>query len=285
MSNLTCKISLLGNTVVDNILCVGSLTTGTCNTVISERVSVGAIGNVARGLRKLSNCEIDIHTSVGDDQYGNLSLEYFSSIGLSTGSVKTFLNSSTSHAIIISDIKNCQKTGFIKWGTCRNKCPSPDINSDWIHIQYGDTLDYLDLEYVQKLRTKNNIISLDLCNECPTPETKRRIINLLPEIDYLIISDSECRGFFEDDITRSSIQAGSICRNLAIIHSPEESVASDGGTVKLARNSWYINQGLNVLGAGDLFVACLILNLIEDKEITQSLIESHKFASENIFQK
>lgn len=100
-------------------------------------------------------------------------------------------------------------------------------------------------------------ISADFC----TIEDVDSYRHLLPYIDYLIVSEHQCKFIMHMDLP---------VRKGVIVHSPQFIYYKILGKIDSYRVN--VESGLNVVGAGDYFAAFTIANLLKDKLSNLKLI-------------
>lgn len=127
----------------------------------------------------------------------------------------------------------------------------------WSHIVYINQLP--NLEFIKDVRNTSDIISADISVGGKIPN------EYLKYIDYLFISD--------EDIDRPLKDLVKLVNGWVILHYPNGSTTTNGKqTIKCETD---IIENLNVLGAGDTFASCFILEMIKGNKIEQSLNMAH----------
>jgi sugar/nucleoside kinase (ribokinase family) len=279
-------VALYGNLIVDTVQQVSNYKEGVANYGLGSYRALGAIGNVLRALIELdSNMAFKIIGQIGDDSEGIFIQKYFNKllniegIRIDTTQILLAPRGKTSTATVISDIDKRIRTAIINWGSCRRKYMFSPSNTRWNHILYADTLDYLNYEHLQRM---NGVISLDLCLSNHSEKIRKRIFQMLPFVDYLIISEVEAKGLtqMEDMLEASKIlhrkEAG-----VVIIHEPTMSMVYNGTKATLMKNDYYSqNASINVLGAGDIFAASFIYDQLSGNKYIESVAFAHKNTSE-----
>jgi len=159
-------------------------------------------------------------------------------------------------ALILIDQEKCTRYGK---GDLNLKTIKPNIqNSKWHHILYLNQLE--NPKFISKLK---GTISVDVCRG------KMANLEYLKYVDYLFISDEDL--FM--DITELSTKV----RGWVILHTPSGSHCYDGK--KSFRTSTEIIKKLNVLGAGDIFAASFISNMLSETSIKNAISNAHKQTS------
>ena len=171
-----------------------------------------------------------------------------------------------SEAIIIINRLDGKRTSIVEWGDeIYTGNFQDDIQCDWLHIMYLDKLFTILPEHLEKYRKRKTIISADLCISNHGDQIDR-LSKLFKYINYLIISDVEAQ----------DIQNLLQIPEHVIVHSPHQTIV-DGNTVQ---NPHYQECIVNALGAGDVYSATLVFNLIKGKKILDSIEKAHIIASE-----
>jgi hypothetical protein len=160
-------------------------------------------------------------------------------------------------AIVLVDTEKNTRVGRANFNRISKK---PNIiNSDWSHIAYLNQL--IDKEFIYDI--KEGYVSADLSKE--NPEIS---INYLSQIDFLFCS--------KEDLFMDISELAKKTRGWVISHDPEGSISSNGTEVfeyKIPKK--YKLNNVNVLGAGDMFAACFINNMLSKKTIKDSIKKSH----------
>jgi hypothetical protein len=129
------------------------------------------------------------------------------------------------------------------------------VPSVWNHILYINNLP--DVSFVPKL---NGIVSFDLSVGKP-PD-----LDILKYADYLFLSDEE---EFMDFNEMCKMVKGWV-----ILHKSEGSIVSNGKETKIFCAETIKN--INVLGAGDIFTANVIAEILKGTDIYDSVSHAHK---------
>lgn len=248
------KIKLVGNLIFDSVFVTNKFCIGESNGCVDFYQSVGGIGNLARYIRCNGDFEIKINSSVGDDVNGNDIWNIFRRLRCDVGSLNVIPSGKTSKASIICKVSG-EKTSIVDWQSCRFMSNFDFSESDWTHFSYIDTLDNLTEEVIKEFSEKGGILSGDLCLNSYDENTHNRMSKILKYFDYIFISDSEY--FLFPDIIN-------ICKGWVILHDADKITASkkeSSVTVKVNKTN-----GVNVLGAGDIFASNMILNILDTNE-------------------
>lgn len=164
------------------------------------------------------------------------------------------------HALIYIDTEAAAR--YSK-GTLNLKKITPKIhNSKVHHLLYLNEMS--DTRFISSL---DGIITADVCVGKPLMK------EVLPQIDYLFISDEDCDDF--DGLVEAT-------KGWVILHSATGSIFSNGKE----RFNWRmpesdILKNVNVLGAGDMFAACCLYKLLgEDNNIRDWIEFAHRKTTE-----
>lgn len=134
------------------------------------------------------------------------------------------------------------------------------IHADWHHIAYLNQLQ--DTSLLKKL--VNGIISADLTKEYP-----EKVLNELKFVDYLFLS--------KEDLFMDLNELAKYTRGWVIMHNPMGSICSNGvETIQYDIPKKLILNNINVLGAGDMFAACFINNILIGMSLKNALAKSHE---------
>jgi hypothetical protein len=137
------------------------------------------------------------------------------------------------------------------------------VKADWNHIAYLNQLN--DISFISNLV---GIISADLSKE--TPE---KVVDSLKYLDYLFLS--------KEDLFMDILELAKLTKGWVVAHDPLGSIYSDGKTIyQFNIPAEFILHNINVLGAGDMFAACFINNILQKNDIHESILNSHKQTTE-----
>jgi len=280
-------ITIYGNIIVDNVYCVEKFIEGGSNKTESHYTTVGAIGNMIGAFNDLDkNLRVNITGLVGNDYNGSYAKHwfgnYFKLYGTPMETNLTTTSTPTSTALVISDLSTNQRTSSVIWGACTKLTYAVDYNSKWCHFMYIDTLINITNEQLKTL-SKDTIISVDFCLSELSDSQRTRIFELLPYVDYALISDTEAKTLTqkvnEEDM---ALLLGAYTKVGAIVHSPHGSWISGGRTVEKYASNYINDQGLNVLGAGDIFTASWIYKMLNENDIEAATIFAHSHTTETL---
>lgn len=261
------RISIIGNLILDRKYSVENFSSNYSNTCTKYVESVGAVGNMLPTLLNTYNFDVEILGAIGNDTNG-----MYIENSLNKSKVKfnpIIVNgASTSTATIVSDIVNSTRTSVVNWDACIEFADVEVTDSDWCHICYLDSLINIDNSTLHGIKSKlpECIISADLCSSDFVKLHKNRIWKCLKYIDYLVISDTEANALLPG--LDSEIQVtvlGHAVNKYCIIHSPKGSCISDGSS-SISHICTSVLRNIDVLGAGDIFCANMIGNLLKYKE-------------------
>jgi hypothetical protein len=133
------------------------------------------------------------------------------------------------------------------------------VQADWNHIAYLNQLN--DTSFISNL---TGIISADLSKE--TPE---KVIDSVKYLDYLFLS--------KEDLFMDILELAKLTKGWVVAHDPMGSIYSDGKNIhEFNIPTEFILHNINVLGAGDMFAACFINNILQKNNIHESISKSHK---------
>ena len=162
---------------------------------------------------------------------------------------------------------NREKGFRVGKGNLNLKTRSPKVvKSKWHHIMYLNQLK--NPSFINEIQ--DGVISADL-TAGPT-----NIEEWLPKLDYLFISD--------EDLFMDVEQLGKLVKGHVILHYPSGSYVTDGK--KSFEVSTDIVEGLDVLGAGDMFAASFILQSITTNDKLSDIVEhSHRTTTKLLLEK
>ncbi len=259
------SLAIYGNLIVDHVYCVDEFHIGVSNESKEYYSSIGAIGNMLAALDELSGelmPEIRVFTQVGNDPTGiSVKRELFRSYGIDPSTIPASDEEPTSAAIILSELGSKRRSSVVKWGACSQMKLFPATDAGWAHFMYADTLLHLGSRHLSRI-AKRSTISLDLCLSKQTEENRERLMQLLPYVDYLIISDDEAAGLYEMYPTDcvKAIVSRMHKNGTVIVHGPGGTIYSicGKGPVEFLAPEKNL-EALDVLGAGDMYASAFIL--------------------------
>jgi sugar/nucleoside kinase (ribokinase family) len=250
---------LIGNIVIDNIYYIDSdIKEGTSNILLSNKISIGGIGNIVNILlnKKLT---LFVNSILGNDENSNIIKDYFN-INSVDANFK-ISNNQTSNALIISNLKSNERTSFVNWGNGDELYSVPNIKSKWIHISYLDICSKLNIQNI-----KNNIISADLCLSNPSIKIVKLVKKQLQYLNYLFISETEIIPLIgSDNIFDIQDFINKYKLECLIFHRKNKTMIFDNGIYQ-ETNIQPLIQGVDVLGAGDIYCANFIYYMLNNTQ-------------------
>lgn len=271
-------VHLAGNLVVDTVYTINRYPTeGTSNTYRSQSQRVGGLGNmipalVAAGLR------VHVQGPVGSDADA-LFIEdsFFPFSHLATWDPRPE-EGRTANALILASQVTSERTSFVEWGVgVSGACLDPE-KAHWTHVGYLDVLEDVDLAM---LRAFSGRLSADLCLSNPSQDQREKVLKALPYLDVLFMSGSESEAYCCENMVRCMPPAGAV-----VCHTPRETyLFTKKGSLRLW-NPQLQATGLNVLGAGDIYAAHVIIGLLKDPEgLGGIVLEAHKQTTETLLRR
>jgi sugar/nucleoside kinase (ribokinase family) len=237
------KVALIGSHTEDTIYIVDELKQGGSHNIIKSYKRYGGISNL-----------IDFIMWKGK---GNIQPWGFWS--------------GTSSVTVIVDKNHSERTMFIEKDYAReDKLEYWDRirGFDWCHIAYLDTLDYLTIDHLGKLRDRNKIVSVDFCLTEYTPSEARRAYELLKLADVIFVSGDSFNALYRSglDLTKYDMKD-----HIGITH-------HDGAVAYVDEYGHHtykydILPNLNTLGAGDYFAASFIYQSLDGFKAPEQMIE------------
>jgi sugar/nucleoside kinase (ribokinase family) len=288
-------LTLYGNLIYDTVKYVNGFKIGTSNQCEKEYNSIGAIGNIITNLCDL-HCEekIKVFSAIADDKYGLHVQSWLEKVkkrcDLDISDLQIVPGGTTTNALIISNVEMNNRTSILNWGECRKMKNLTPIKTKWSHILYADTLDNINKNTLLEIKKQSDVVSMDLCLGHYNNETLDKILSFLHYIDYLIISDVEARaitrrinfsGIEYDDIEAAKSLSRMTLKGV-VIHSPSGSVYSDGLNTEMFRANLFRHNGINVLGAGDMFCSSMIYSLLKGKDMPAAIEFAHEHTSKTL---
>lgn len=158
----------------------------------------------------------------------------------------------------------------LDWGACR-ELKRLNTKGDWHHIMYLDTLPNIYFSNLAAINSKP--ISIDLCTSDLSEFHRARVMDCVPLVDYVFLSDNEmCLWNLNDMYPKKGI----------ILHHSRGSTFIDSNTREEVYGQCHeIVKGINVLGAGDFFAAAVICLLQTQENVTSELLNrAHELTSE-----
>jgi sugar/nucleoside kinase (ribokinase family) len=271
------KVNLTGNIIIDTIINTETFPIpNNPNNAINICKALGGIFNICWALEDIKNISYKINGYTGNSDIDYLFIQseinkYFKSVDSS--GIQNIQNKKTSQALIVNDYIKQEKTSVVDWGICTQLTEHPSFTEKvtWTHIAYLDKLEKFTLSDMNTIRNNSKIISTDFCST--NFNNKSHLISLLKLVDFLIISDSEAKGFSDSpsDVKETLLQLGNIVKNSIIVHFSDGSYVSDGDTIWCIKNN---NPKINIstLGAGDIFAGYFISNYLNSYDLSPNAI-------------
>tara|TARA_Y100001938_G_scaffold33630_2_gene46147 strand:+ start:25395 stop:26264 length:870 start_codon:yes stop_codon:yes gene_type:complete len=285
---LTVDVTIFGNILVDTIYEVEQFSHGGSNIYKKKTQTVGGVTNVLAALKRMSpDLSTKLISAVAGDKEGDFIKEWLSDRGWDNLDLltKKDVDSTTSSALIISDMSEKIRTSFVNWGECKNLTIPNNISSKWLHILYLDCLPLVEEKDLKRL-VDCDIISADVCLSTHTEKEKERIFSLLKCLDYFFISDVEAKSLTgKESLPECATILGRKSKGYAIVHSPAGSSYSNGVATYSVDSIYIEESSINVLGAGDNFAARFIFNKIATKStMTEVIKDSHDYTTNFLIQ-
>jgi sugar/nucleoside kinase (ribokinase family) len=262
-------LNLIGNMVVDEVYYInGWPSEGTSNVYDKHREAIGGIGNILSAL-DLEGLNILAQYVVGEEDLNSIKIQSFINDKKIPVNVSISKNP-TSKAVILSDLLKTERTSFVNWGCGYDKIDICDIRSRWSHISY---MDIISLPNIDKIRGQSDILSADLCLSNPSNETREKVLDNLKFLDYLFISYSELHGYSSiEDLLNCGVKQ-------IVLHKDKFSVLKGLMNCIITNNAGHDNH-IDVLGAGDVYCAKVIENMLKETAIIDSIKAAHNQTSE-----
>lgn len=215
-----------------------------------------------------------------EENKSNEILNSYKQLGGTENFIKSFFNGfniqktvTSAESIIIINTKNGNRTSMVDWKDSWN-LKKPIYKTDWLHIMYLDILESINKKSMIQFKNNANIISADLCLSRHSEKEIQRMYDIFPYIDYLIISDVEA------DSIRNILNRP---KNF-IVHSPSHVYYNNN----IIKNIYYRYVVNNSLGAGDVFAAAFVSNMMMNCDIKKSIklaiIKATKHVMENQYE-
>jgi|TARA_Y100000361_G_C11145778_1_gene337952 sugar/nucleoside kinase (ribokinase family) len=168
------------------------------------------------------------------------------------GEALILVNKDKAERSSIANLNKIQRTPVIK-------------DSEWSHILYVNELE--DISFIKDVKNKSKIVSIDICKGKPFKQ-----FDILKYVDYFFISD--------EDLFMDVNELAKKVKGWVILHhkSGSRCVSKD----KIFDTSTPVIDGINVLGAGDMFAAATInciLNTVDKSNLENNIKEAHSITS------
>ena len=253
------SILVSGNSYIDNIICTNGLIVDGNNICESFSKSLGGVFNFLKVL-KSSNHHIfsalshdDRKLIANQSRYVNLNITPTKSVCTST---------------IICDKKNSQRTSFTVNGSSRNFVYKNKNYYDYHHISYLDNLPNYTLKTLKEIKNNCGFLSADLCKQKMNDKEIRDITKKIKLIDMLICSVSEIKTIFKTDSIKQALFYLKKHVPFYVIHSPTKIYAKGEKYFHLKVS---YKKNLNVLGAGDVFCAYVLINMSTSMKLEKAV--------------
>ena len=266
------SLSIYGNLIYDQILYLKNFPKqGVAEKVDKINYRVGASANVARAYFHITKTKPIIVSNISLDENYERIIEEVSRYSLPSF---TKVEGKNSSAMILSNLSNSSRTGLVYWGSCLNLSNFLDQESSWNHFSYLDKLVNLNANQLKKIKGTK---SADFTSFDYNDLQKKRILECVEEINYIISSKEECSYLFPKLNLREMVLAiGKKCKDFAIIHDENGSYISDGNFIEYLDSGHDVIEDIFVLGAGDAFAAAFIASFENKKSIKDIVLESHR---------
>jgi sugar/nucleoside kinase (ribokinase family) len=273
-----------------------------------QRSEYGAGGpphNAAAGLKKLgAPFPVTLIGAVGDDAYGDTLKQQAQGYGLDTSAIVTVPGAITSHTQVMTVIPTGRRTFFHQVGVngtlTANQLLPPAENAKIFYLGspgIAKTMDHtngwsvaLKHARAQGLQTALELVPV-------TSDIIERLVpTLLPDVDILIVNDSEAEAITGLKLTHGQAfdwsAAEAACQELlalgvgdvAAIHHPAGAVAArrSGETIRAASVNVSQTEIVGTVGAGDAFYAGMLFGLHEDWSMPKCLALANACAATSL---
>lgn len=254
---------LVGNITVDDVYQIqGWPLGGTSNTYSSNRKSVGGLGNIVDALD--GRLLVTVNAMIGNDNDGEFVKYYLRNKGIGFDEVlEPWGPKTTTKALIFSDTKNNERTSFVEWGCGKLPYTPKWRKAKWAHMSYIDILPDINM---RALRESCGTLSTDVCLSTPPPGGLPK----LKDFDYLFISEVEAKAYGE-----SIYDLGPT----VVCHTREDTTITWKNGSEKVKGRHKTVENIDVLGAGDAYVAGFILNMLKGESLAGSAQEAHEEAT------
>jgi sugar/nucleoside kinase (ribokinase family) len=262
-------IAVYGNIVVDNIYETDIMDKDAHAVQCSDYAkALGGVANVAASLTALKH-KVTCCAAVSFEDVGTISDQ------LAKERIASRLqgyNGHTATASILSFKRLAEKQSMVAWG-CSKKYKPEVIQADWHHIAYLDALPLCTNSFLNGLE---NNVSADLCIGSYTDDDRERLRALMKDICFVFMSDHEADSFFEYHAIDNVADVATI-----IHHAGGSDIYCEDGKIEVCIPPV---DGVNVLGAGDVFASRCIDNLLKGFGTFDAVRESHEFTTKVLCQ-
>lgn len=275
MSTRDYDLKLIGNLVLDKVYEINDWPEiGSSNNFSYVYTSIGGIGNIIKELLN-KNISLFVESAIGNDDNGKVIKKYLKKNKIDN--VLHFYNGQTSSALILSSLKQIEKTSFVNWGVGKEIFNTSLKTSYWAHISYLDLIPNINLKNIKKTC---EVISADLCLSSFNKEND--LLNNLHYIDYLFISEAELIPLLNGLSIFDFVEKYKI--KYLVFHTKQKtSIITNGNCVDVI-NLNELKQNCNVLGAGDVYCANFIFYCIkEGQDIIKAVEFAHKQANNFVY--
>lgn len=263
------RLALSGNIFIDSIIEINQLILGS-NYNIIPKIQLGGIANVSRALSKLE-IEHDLFSMI--DSLGRHLLLTDLTLNSHAKLKLEIAEENLDEATIIVERYANRRTSFVKNGSSEKAKINTDFLSEFHHISYLDNLKFLEPLDLKKMKKNGVRVSADLCKNFVSKAFKVRVLSLITEIDLLIISGQEFVTYLGVEPSQDSMEVILRIVPNVIVHLEDGCWVGSRGSVFWIQGRRLSN--VDVLGAGDKFVAYFYSSLLNGS----SILESAEFAN------
>ena len=278
---------IVGNIFLDTVQATNSFQVGVSNLGLSTKTDLGGVMNTARGL-----CEIDkkykvfVSTVVGNDKQGSDVIERLQEYKNKNPNFDYHVARAeipTTNAFIICETEEQRRSSIVNWGACKISSDFILPKSKWYHFMYLDTLLGVDKKMFTQI-PETSIISADFCLAAHSSAERKRIMNLVRNMNFVITSDDSATSVTGEQYEiYAAMSLGESVGSAAIVHSPRGSFVSAQGNDFMVSSEYINDVKLDVLGAGDAFAAGFMHSTQKDPNNIKKNVEyAHASATDFI---
>jgi sugar/nucleoside kinase (ribokinase family) len=157
----------------------------------------------------------------------------------------------------MSNLAANERTSFVDWG-CGMSPIRVTPKADWAHISY------LDISRAAIVGPNRPVVSADLCLSDPSPQNLRHLRECLGNVDFLFVSATEVAAYFPGKSASQAVKELCLLGVKAVIfHERHQTLVANAERMAVIPNPVGALEGIDVLGAGDIYCASFIRCMIE----------------------
>ena len=248
-----------GSVVVDTLMIADEIRANHKNRVVHQAIQVGGVIPTALIVLSRLGVKTQMHTTIGDDLFGEALLAIFQKEGVGLGTIIKIKNTETPLAFVVIHKKTGNRTSFYTTGsfptTADHSFADVLKNKPQYLLVDGHNQDGT-FSFIKKAKKTNTKVLLDLGSP------KRGMDRLISEVDAVIVPQAFSSTMWPsqkpEEIIRNVLSSGPTL----VVHTMEEKGCIVGQKNELLYQPSFTVKAVDTNGAGDFFFGSFTYGLL-----------------------